>query len=305
VTQAGGGSLPGTSTRLQSPKFSGLIEQHLLADETIIDTIDGSVEVFEFGQMKLISDVAIVLTSRRLIAFRGRGMLGGKAPLVVKLDELETVGETKQFNVTVHTKDAHGAPGLWKLHLGGDPSASDRWMTQIHATAEGLAGGPAPGGDSGDPPAEWTACRARMQRFCDALAPLTRADAVGTPFGEGHGLEFATSLAHESFVDVDDAREADTMVAADLIANMSRFDDDELDRVRGVSSMDAGAATPPPADSVIALAGAAKTFLGQLGRDGSNIWELWKARDDVAVELLCWHAVARLRLATVGKLDPV
>jgi hypothetical protein len=34
------------------------------------------------------------------------------------------------------------------------------------------------------------------------------------------------------------------------------------------------------------------------------MWELWKERDDVACEFLCWLLVARQRLVTVGKIAP-
>lgn len=32
--------------------------------------------------------------------------------------------------------------------------------------------------------------------------------------------------------------------------------------------------------------------------------ELWKRRDEVAAEFLCWHSVAYLCLITIGKLPP-
>jgi hypothetical protein len=63
--------------------------------------------------------------------------------------------------------------------------------------------------------------------------------------------------------------------------------------------------TPEQQKAADSLAGAATTFLGQFDEPGANMWELWKKRDDVAGEFLCWHAVAWSRLATVGKVEPL
>lgn len=37
----------------------------------------------------------------------------------------------------------------------------------------------------------------------------------------------------------------------------------------------------------------------------ASIWTMWRERGDVPIEMLCWHTVLRLRLATDGTFGPL
>lgn len=129
-------TLPGRSMLLYSPKFDGQIDQHVPRDEEILDSADGKVEVFDTGRMKPHHDTAVMLTSRRLLAFRGRGLMGAKKPLVIELSWVDEVGVTRQGNVTVKFTGEYGLMGLWKLYIAGDDSEADRWARQIQHAAQ-------------------------------------------------------------------------------------------------------------------------------------------------------------------------
>jgi hypothetical protein len=291
------------SKLLQTSKFAGLADSHISRDETVLEATDVTVEVFDGNNMKSHFNIAVVLTTQQLLAFRGGGMLGGKAPMKVDLTTVTQAGVTRQGNVNVEFKDSSGWPGLWKLHVG-DMGVADHWMRQILQAQEARM---RPQASRGPSPA-WKECRARLQSFCDALAPLADADMVGQPFGEGFGLEYATELVSQHFLNSADAREADTILVMDILsATGKQIVPDDLDDVMGSTEQAFRHYELPPAQfkPVINLAGAAKSFLGEFEEDGASMWELWKRRDDVAAEFLCWHAIARLRLATAQKLSPI
>lgn len=126
---------------------------------------------------------------------------------------------------------------------------------------------------------------------------------TGQPFGPGPGLEDALGLVRRH-IPLDDLRPVGDMMAVSLIAPTTEpgnpapgmYEIEDLERVMAIDWN--------VHDEAMGLAGAAKTFLGQRREDGENMWELWKGRDDVAAEFLCWHAVAYLRLIEIGKLPP-
>jgi len=158
---------------------------------------------------------------------------------------------------------------------------------------------------SGGPSPEWRACRERLGRFCASLAPFA-SSSIGQPFGPGLGLEQALALLREHFVSAADVRSADSIVVMDLLeATGEAFEVDELDSVMGLSAIERGEPSRHLAESAGALSAAARLFLGQFDEDGADLWELWKMREDVAFEFLCWHAVAHARLAAMGRLDPL
>jgi hypothetical protein len=293
------------SQLLHTPKFAGLADEYISRNDTVIDAIDASVEIFDGMKMKRHFGMAVVLTTRQLMAFRSRGMLGGRAPLTVDITSIGEVGVTRQGNVSIEFRDAYGTPGLWKLVLS-DLTVADRWMQQISDQTQ-----PQPEGKDrhGDPSPEWKECRKRLQAFCHALSPLTQAAMIGQPFAEGLGLEQAMKLVPRYFLNATDVREADKIISIDLIAETGRqrMMPDDLDTVMGVTenALQKSLLAPAELSLVESLAGAAKTFLGQFDEDGGNMWDLWNNRDDVAAEFLCWHTVARLRLATAGLLSLV
>jgi len=140
----------------------------------------------------------------------------------------------------------------------------------------------------------------------EALGPLAAPAALGQLFGEGLGLETAMAAVSSAFLDAADVRQAGTMIALDILTAADKgIGPPQLDQVMGLNSLQGNHLAPDALKAAESLAGAAKTFLGQFDEDGANIWELWKKNDEVAAEFLCWHTVARLRLATAELLPAV
>jgi hypothetical protein len=302
-----GSMLPGSSTLLGTTKFSGALDQHLEAGETVIDTVDGMVEVFQpGGNMKPHFDVAIVLTDRRLLALRGSGMLGAKKPMVIPLAGLDEVGVTRQYNVNVTWNDQYNAPHMWKLNIGGSEAVADHWMQQIHTSTQRHLNPQAPSNAGALQLGEFQDVRSRIDSFIHALGPLGNATSAGRPFGEGLDLEAAMQAVFASFTDPSDVRKAGSMVAVDiLVAANAGVGPEQLDDVMGVNAIHGNHVPAEAIEAAGSLAGAAKTYLSQFDSDGANMWELWKRNDEVAAEFLCWHTVARLRLAARGLMEPL
>lgn len=147
----------------------------------------------------------------------------------------------------------------------------------------------------------------KLGRFILSLSLLTGGDSIAKPFGEGLGLESAMSLLLQSFDSIDTVRRAGEMMAITIIGATANEEitPDDLNYVMGVSNLADSGLTAAQTAAADGLAGAACTFLGQLHEPGTNMWELWNKRDDVAGEFLCWHAVAWGRLITLGRVDPV
>ena len=292
------------SRLLQTPKFAGLADQFIPQDAVVVDAVDTNVEVFDGTRMKPHPGMAVVLTTAQLLAFRGRGVLGARAPFVVDVNSIGRAGVTRQGNVNVEFRGEQGFPGLWKL-IFGDMSLADGWMRRIWDQARQ----PQTDDRSSGPSAEWKACRARLQSFCDALSPFTGPAMVGQPLAEGLGLEQVIDLITRHFLSPADVRQADTIVSMDLISETGRggMTPNDLAAVMGITpeAMRKTGLSAPQLKLAGDLAEAAQVFLGQLDEDGSQIWELWKKRDDVAAEFLSWHTIARLRLATIGVLEAI
>lgn len=143
-----------------------------------------------------------------------------------------------------------------------------------------------------------------ISTFLGAIAPLAAPHQIGRSFGEGEGLEEALSQLARC-APLGDVRPMGSMVAVSLLAATAdpdeppvpgTYEPSDLDQVMGIDWARHDAST--------SLAGAARTFLAEHGDEGAPTWELWKRRDDVAAEFLCWHSVAYLRLITIGKLPP-
>ena len=77
---------------------------------------------------------------------------------------------------------------------------------------------------------------------------------------------------------------------------------EDLSRVMGTPNLRGSALPADQAAAAENLAGAAYAFLGQIHEPCTSMWELWKKRDDVASEFLCWYAVAWGRLVTTGRI---
>jgi hypothetical protein len=284
------------SARLTTPKFVGEVNRILRPDERVLLADDVDVEVFEGPGTRRHSGHVAVLTDRRLLIIRGRGMLGPKRPFEMELDGLERVGVTRQFNVNVTFKSRHGAPGSWKLHVGGDEALADEWMHAVHGAAQPSASG---GGADED-----SRRLGRLHTLLEALAPMATPERIGSPVGEGHGLEDAMQCVFRHLEGPSDARACGEILMVDLYAGPADAED-----LRAVMGAERGAhlrfqLTPAQSTASDQLASAAITLLGELNAP-DRMRNLWSRNDEVAVEMLCWHAIARLRLATTGGMVPV
>jgi hypothetical protein len=302
-------AMPTRSVRLTTPKFVGEVSRILEPGERVLLTDDVDVEVFEGSRMRLHTGHAAVLTDRRLLIIRARGVMGPKRPFVVELEGLEQVGVTRQFNVNITFKSRHGAPGLWKLHVGGDEELADEWMHAVHGAAQALASGGAPldqasapagAGRSDEDPQRL----GRLHALLEDLAPMAGPERIGSPLGEGHGLEDAMQCVFRHLEGPQDARACGEMLMADLYAGPA-----DAEALRALMGAEPDAhlrfqLTPAQSTAADQLASAAITLLSELVAP-DRMRDLWSRNDEVAVEMLCWHAIARLRLATTGGMGPV
>lgn len=308
-----GSGYPGSSAHLSTSKYADALGGVLGRSESVVDTIDGRLEVLDPSKNKPYFDIAFVLTDERLIAVRGKGVMGVKRPLQVRFDQVTQVAVSQQANVTVEYRGAMDRPERWKMIIGGDSSTSDRWMDQIYryctddpddVTATGEAP-PESEASSAFRRRDFKECRTRLQVLIDAAESRGLAGAVGQIFGQGHGLEALMDVVAGAFLDGDDVRQAGSMMALDiLMASDDGVGPDQLDQVMG---LDGAGSTRDVAGfkAAVDLGGAAKVFLGQFNEPGESIWELWKGDDEVAVEFLCWHTVARLRLSAARFMKPL
>jgi hypothetical protein len=167
-----------------------------------------------------------------------------------------------------------------------------------------LSGGPpeTPASSGPEQDEDYLGIIAQHRDFALALSSMTGPDAVGRPFGEGLGLEQATQFMFESFDSPEAMRSASSMLAVSFLTDgiKAGIGPEELDQVMGVGQARQFAASEEQATATESLAGAAMGFLSQFSNDGEPMWELWKKRDDVAGEFLCWHTVAWQRLARAG-----
>jgi hypothetical protein len=111
-------------------------------------------------------------------------------------------------------------------------------------------------------------------------------------------------LIFKVFLDADDIRQAGTMMALDILTAVD-VGPEQLKDVMGENMIGGNSVSPVLLKTAELLASAARTYLGQFDEDGADVWELWKKNDEVAAEFLCWHSVARLRLATAGMMESV
>jgi hypothetical protein len=310
------------SQRLFSPKFEGLTQQHIAGDETVLLADDCHAEIFEYSGMKSHSQLAAVITDRRMFVFRGRGMTGAKKPWIIELRQIEETGVTRQGNTNIKYKGENGFPGLWKLVFGNEPQA-DLWMTTIAQACQDLAGAeerrraetlarnqaelaqqrgeapPPPAASAGPDDAQL----GRLHDLIDDLRPFATPEFFRQPFGKGHGLDEAVQLVFRRLSSPEEARVCGEIMMVEMLvsARDDRIVEDALELMgatdEAVMRHQTGPAPKDIGDAAIAL-------LRQHGGPGS-MWDLWQQRDDVVVEMLCWHSIARLRLANAGLMDAV
>lgn len=286
-----GTNLLARSRRLASDKFAGALDLTLHQEEQVLLVDDCDAEIFEFTRPSPKSGLVAVLTASRLFLLRGRGLMGGqKKPWILNLDDLEHVAVTEEGNVNLRATDTQGQQHMWKL-VFREMDRADLWMQEI-----GRACQPEEQGEDGN----WLF---RLHDCLEALAPLAAPSRIGTSFGPGTGLEEAVEAIRMHLRSPGEARSCGRAMITELLTQVPG-DDLELRtlEVMGATELRAGGATEGRQD--LELAGAAMTLIGQSRAPGS-LWKLWEERDDVVVELLAWHCVARLRLTTGGQTPPI
>lgn len=93
------------------------------------------------------------------------------------------------------------------------------------------------------------------------------------------------------------------MMMLDLL--MSGRDDDVVRDILSImGATDTVVSQQPNARMCKEIGEAAIQLLQQHGGPGP-LWDLWQQRDDVTAEMLCWHSVARLRMANAGLMDGI
>jgi hypothetical protein len=288
------------SRRLASPKFDGLTAQHLSGAERVVLADDCHAEIFELsGTMKPHYDLAAVLTDARLLLFRGRGITGPKKPWTVELGQIDECGVTRQGNTNVKFKGENGFPGLWKL-VFNDERQADLWAASIAQAGQALASGSAPQpADEGPDDAQLQ----RLHNLLDALRPFATPDRLRRPFGKGHGLDEAMQAVFQQLQSPEDARVCGDIMMVEML--VSARDDRVADDALEIMGATEEAAMRHQTGSAPNDIGVAAIALLQQHRGPGGMWDLWQRRDDVVVEMLCWHSIARLRLATAGLMDPV
>jgi hypothetical protein len=305
------------SSRLREDKFAGVVAQHVTDDEEILLADDCHAEMLEQGRSQHKFELVALLTTGRLLLLRGRGVFAGpKKPFAIALRDIDRVAVTREGNVNIELSGPHGIPGLWKLIIENEELA-DLWMVTIHQACEELGRGRgealsraqeelamqqgrrAPIGHSPNASSRMT----RLHDLIDDLRLYATPPSFGRPLGEGCGLEEAVQHVFQRLEGPDDVRSCGHMVMVDLIAGTQddQTADDTAD-IMGLSQEALVAGTIPK--TAASLGGPAMELLAQLGGPG-NIWDLWCRRDDVAVEMLCWHSIARLRLGNAGKMEPL
>ena len=149
---------------------------------------------------------------------------------------------------------------------------------------------------------------AGLRRFAQSIALATGQSSIGRPLGEGAGLEELMALLPQSFESIEILKCAGRLLAVQILSSSDEsggIGPEDFHRVMGTDDLASSGLNADQQAAVQSLAGAAESFLGQFEEEDSSLWELWKRRDDVAGEFLCWHAVAWQRLAALGRVTAI
>jgi hypothetical protein len=284
------------------------LTHHLGQTEVPLAGASSSRFEFRFNTIKL---ATLLVTNRRLLVAKDKIFGTPKPTVAVDLTEIASTGFGPLYGVgptwEVHFHTTQNEPAIMYFH---DPGSAEAFKNALHNAAMGTI-------QSSDTdqslhgleqtPQEVTARFERLHAFIDDLRPMADQGSLGRPFGEGWGLEEATQAAFRHFESPDDARENGLTIAVDIMGNTKDEQiADEMLAIMGATpnAMQQYQLSSDAREAIHNLSGAAEGFLAQFEGPG-NMWDLWKKRDDVAVEFLCWHTVARLRMATTGRMPPV
>ena len=263
---------------------------------------------FEFELHKL-QFVTILVTTERLLVAKDKMFGKPKANVSVELSDIASCGYGPLMGVgptwEAHLKTLRNSPAI--MYFKGPVPAED-FKDGLKAAAMGTAEQPRPNGYEQAPTSEPDAALfTRLHNLLDALRPLATQQTLGQPFGEGAGLEAAMQAVLQNLESPKDCRDCGQIMVVDIFANTEddRLSDDMLAIMGGTEDAATRFQLGDEGKSAVqSIAGAARQLLAEWDGPGS-IWELWRTRDDVAAEMLCWHSVARLRLATAGRMPEV
>jgi hypothetical protein len=299
------------SALLRQPQHRQVADTEIPSHEKTLIADDCDLEIADGGSTTELHELCAVLTPSRLVllgARRADGRHFGIALIAVK-----QVAVTRQGNLTVRFEGEGNREVTAKLLFRNEPLANE-WMDTLEralAARVGSAaltheGAPPPGGPTAAPsstPASNDDLHPRLLAFLQELEPFASQQTFGQPFGSGYGLEQAVGLMRQHFADPAEWKACGHMVMVDLLVS-GRNDDVVRDVLSIMGATDAVVSQQPNARMSKEIGEAAIQLLQQHGGPGP-LWDLWQQRDDVTAEMLCWHSVARLRMANAGLMDGV
>ena len=264
---------------------------------------------FEF-QLTKVQNVTLLVTNMRLLVAKDK-MIGKPKPVVsIDLTDLVSTGFGPLYGVgPTWQANFHTTRHELAVMFFAGPVQAEAFKDALHAAALASASNAAPV-EAAPRDEEGTELRDRLQRLhdlIDDLRPMAGQEFLGRPFGEGCGLEEALQAVFARLESPQDSRHCDEMMALDLLSNTQ--DEHTVQALLEIMGATAEAVqrhqlSAKARQAVESLGGAAHAFLGQFKGPG-DMWQLWNERDDVPAEFLCWHTVARLRMATAGRMPLV
>ncbi len=135
------------SRRIQSPKFTGLVDQHIPADQKILNAADCTLTIITKSVMEGLAKPSVhfgaaVQTNRALFLFREGTFGKGKKPWTLDLkDEVTEIGLKTESDIhrtlVVIDWQQYGTPYSWWLDLG-DRASADLWATVMQEARQAL-----------------------------------------------------------------------------------------------------------------------------------------------------------------------
>jgi hypothetical protein len=297
------------SARLRQLQNRQVADAEIPSHEDVLIADDCDLEIVDAGNVTELHQLCAVLTPSRLV------LLGARSPdgrhFGIALTAVEHVGVTRQGNLDVRFENDGNREAAAKL-LFRNESLANQWMdTFERALAERIGSdaitleGTLPAGRAAVPassaPASDDDVLPRLRVFLQELEPFASRRTLGQPFGSGYGLEQAVGLMRQHFSDPVEWKACGGIVMVDLLVS-GRNENVAGDVLSIMGATDAVVSQDPNARIVKEIGEAAVQLLQQHGGPGP-LWDLWQQRDDVTGEMLCWHSVARLRMANAGLMD--
>jgi hypothetical protein len=237
---------------------------------------------------RLLGAGTAVLTSKRLLASRGRAFGRATADLAFDLDGC-TGSRSRPAGDELWVRFATRNLVLLTFPERGLAEAFDRRLLSVV-----------------NPTREHRTRLGRLHDFGDELAPMATRPMLGEPFGEDMGLDEAVDLLADHLASMQEMRRFGELMITELVMVLG---DHQMARdtsaIMGATAEVARARrlTEDQEYAVRGLGNAARMMLAQF-ITGGETYDEWLEDDDAAIVLLCWHMVARLRQATAGMAPP-